>query len=549
VTKASQISDFSPQPLPLHELLSRLLQSEPIAQQHPYPCLGTLQSLNQILVKHPLWDLINASLRGIGQIAFANNPISGLLILLAVGLQSVWVATSLVVGVTAATLTANWLNLNRSSIRNGIYGFNGALVGAALGTFSTWENGSIHGLWLGAIALGAALTTVLMQHLGLWIATRWKLPAMGIPFHIVAYLFLGIALYVPQPFFQLGSPPAFPNPADTLDGTRLLAALITGLGQIFFSGGFLSALLIVLALALCSPMGALIGVLGGGIGVLTGLLLGIDLNLLYAGLWGYNSALTAIAIGGIFYAPNLRSVFVASAGAFVTAICGWLLTLVMTPLELPILAIPFHLGTYACFLVLQRSLSSLVPVAPYAIASPEEHRWRYLTAKQIISTFRQQLHNAMQGQPHRVLFEQASAAIKGDMRYLFDAIDSDRNGKLSLTELSRHFEQTGHPLKPDELELAFSSLDADRSGEVDFEEFGELLLRHRRLLAQLPEFYTYFMPIDANDDGVLEPQEMNVVLASVDEPPLTKDEIRFLHQRIGGKPFTWERFLELLLVI
>ena len=548
MAEASSLKE-SPSPLPLHELLSQLLRSEPVAKQHPWPCMGTLQGLNRTLERQPLLDFTNTCLRGVGQIAFANNPFSGLLIVLAVGLQSDWVALTLLVGIAAATLTAYWLKLDRPSIRNGIFGFNGALVGLALGTFGSWGNGSGSGAWLLAIALGAALTTVLMQKLGLWMASHWKIPAMGIPFHIVAYGFLAISLYVPQPVFQLGSPPPFSNPAETLEGARLLSALITGLGQIFFSGGLVSAVLVVLALALCSPTGALVGVLGGAIGLITGLALGTDLNVLYAGLWSYNSALTAIAIGGIFYAPNRRSVAIASLGAFVTALAGWLLGLGLGPLGLPILAVPFHVGTYACFLGLRRSLSSLVPVAPYAIASPEEHRWRYLTARQVISTFRQQLRDAMAGRHHQVLFDQAPREIRGDLRYIFDAIDRDRSGRISLAELSQHFAQTGHPLKPDELNLVFSSIDADHSGEIEFAEFGELLLRHRRLISRLQEFYTYFVPVDADGNGVLAPREMNVVLSSVDEPPLTPDEISFLSQRIGGKDFTWERFLELVLVI
>ncbi|WP_424103207.1 hypothetical protein [Moorena producens] len=42
---------------------------------------------------------------------------------------------------------------------------------------------------------------------------------------------------------------------------------------------------------------------------------------------------------------------------------------------------------------------------------------------------------------------------------------------------------------------------------------------------------------------------MNVVLASVDQPPLSEDEVTFLQQRIGGKELHWEGFIELLLVI
>ncbi|NEO09087.1 MULTISPECIES: urea transporter [unclassified Moorena] len=549
MSQTSEISQDKPQPLPLHELLSRLLKSEKTSHRHPLPIMGTLQDLNQAWERRPLLDFINASLRGIGQVGFANNPITGLLITLAVFIQSPWVALMLVVGVVVATWTAYLMGLDRPSIRNGIFGLNGALVGLALGTFGTWGNGTGNLLWVLAVIICAALSTVLMQYIGLWMAVYLGLPSMGVPFHIVTYSFLVIALYVPQPFFELGAPPPFPNPAESLDGVSVLSGLITGIGQIFFSGSLVSALLIIIALALCSPMGALVAVLGSVIGLVTGIVLGVNLNVLYAGLWGYNSALTAIAIGGIFYTPNRRSLLFASGGAFGAALIGWLLTLVMTPLKLPILAMSFHLGTYACFVILQRSLSSLVPVAPYSIASPEEHRFRYLTAKEVISAFRRQLQGAMVGQHHKVLFDKAPQELKGDLRYIFDAIDRDQSGSLSLTELSYHFQQAGHSISDDELNFVFSSMDVDNSGEIDFEEFGELLLRHRRLMSRLNEFATYFIPIDKNKNGVVELDEMNVVLASVDQPPLSEDEVTFLQQRIGGKELNWEGFIELLLVI
>ncbi|NER02257.1 MAG: urea transporter, partial [Okeania sp. SIO3C4] len=180
---------------------------------------------------------------------------------------------------------------------------------------------------------------------------------------------------------------------------------------------------------------------------------------------------------------------------------------------------------------------------------PEEHRFRYLTAREAISAFRSQLHSAMQGQHHKVFFDRAPLELKNDLRYIFDAIDRDRSGSLSLQELSYHLQQAGHPMSDEELNFLFSSMDADSSGEIDFSEFGELLLRHRRLMSRLDEFATYFIPIDKNGNGVLEVEEMNVVLASVDEPPLSKDEVTFLQRRAGGKDLTWEIFLELLLVI
>lgn len=549
MSNASESSQNNSESLPLHELLSRLLKSEKTSHRHPLAIMGTLQDINEVLEKRPLLDFINASLRGVGQVGFANSPISGLLITLAIFIQSPWTAFMLVVGVVVSTWTAYLMRLDRPSVRNGIFGLNGSLVGLALGTFGAWGNGSGNWIWVLAAVICAALSTVLMKYLGNWMAVNLELPSMAVPFHIVTYSFLAIALYVPQPFFEFGAPPPFPNPVESLDGVSILSALITGIGQIFFSDNLVSALLIIIALALCSPMGALVGSLGSAIGLFVAILVGVDLNMVYAGLLGYNSALTAISIGGIFYAPNRKSIMFACAGAFGAAVVEWLLNLAIAPLGLPILAVSFHLGTYACFLILRRSISSLVPVAPYSIASPEEHRFRYITAKEVISAFRRQLQGAMEGQHHKVFFDRAPQEVKGDLRYIFDAIDRDRSGSLSLTELRHHLQQAGHPMKEEEFNFLFSSMDVDNSGEIDFEEFGELLLRHRRLMSRLDEFATYFIPIDRDGNGVLEVEEMNVVLASVDEPPLSEDEVSFLQRRIGDKDLTWEKFLELLLVI
>jgi hypothetical protein len=43
-------------------------------------------------------------------------------------------------------------------------------------------------------------------------------------------------------------------------------------------------------------------------------------------------------------------------------------------------------------------------------------------------------------------------------------------------------------------------------------------------------------------------KEMNTALASLREPPLSKDEIKFLQKQTGGQPLTWNRFIEVLLL-
>ena len=144
--------------------------------------------------------------------------------------------------------------------------------------------------------------------------------------------------------------------------------------------------------------------------------------------------------------------------------------------------------TIACLLVLQRSLPSLVPVALYTVTSPEEHRQRFVVARDIITNFRRQLEAAMTGKRHNFLFNKASDSIKGDLRYAFDAIDTSRNDTLSTQELAVHLRQAGKVSSEGELAYLFTCMDVDGSGEIDFEEFGELMLRHRRLMSRYAEF-------------------------------------------------------------
>ncbi len=509
------------------------------------PALGTMQSLNQALIKRPTLDFVNAILRGIGQVIFVNNPVSGLLILLALLFQSPWVGGMGLLGGIASTLTAMWLKLDREAIRNGIFGYNGILVGAALATFGA-INASNFLAWAIAIIVLSALTTWLLKTLGLWIVTTLKCPALTVPFNLVTIGFLAIApLLFPALFARSVASPAVTAP---LDPVPLAESLLTGFGQVFLVDDLIAALLIFVAIAICTPLGALVGLLGSILGVLAGFIMGVSPTALYTGLWGYNAVLTAIAIGGIFYAPNLRSVLIGLACAFISGLVGGVLSLLFSPLGLPSLTLAFCLVTIVAFTILRRSLPSQVPVDLSAITSPEEHLQRFHLAKDIISNFRRQLEIAMLGEQRRFLFESAPASVRGDLRYLFDAIDTNHSNTLSTQELTHHLHQSGQVWSDEELNYLFKSLDVDGSGEIDFEEFGEIILRQRRFMSNFHEFITYFLPIDANGDKAIGVDEMNVALNSVGESSLTSNEIEFLRYRTGTHTMTWNQFIEVLLV-
>lgn len=547
----SSIPPATPEPLPLTELIAKLLLFKP-NQTKLFPWLlpgsGTLQSLNQRLENQPLFNFLNYNLRGIGQVIFVNNPLSGLLILLALFIQSPWMGVMSVVGLVASTLTAILLNLNRESLGNGIFGYNGILVGAALATFGASGNGNWNPFWILATIIFSALTTLLINSVGVWFASKLKFPPLTLPFIAATLLFLAIAVWVPQPLYSLGNTPN-PSPAlEPINWLRVAISLPIGFGQVFLMDKFVAGVLVLTAVAWCTPIGAAVGLLGGVLGTLAALLTGVSPEAIYAGLCSYNAVLTAIAISGVFFAPNLRSLLVGIFLAFFSTLVGGVLSNLFTLLKLPILTLPFCLVTIAGFLFVRHTLPSLVPVALHAIASPEEHRQRYLVARDIITTFRRQMQAAMAGTPNLYLFDSASTSTKGDLEYLFNAIDTDFSNTLSVKELSEHLRQVKRSISPEELDYLFSCLDIDRSGEVDLAEFSELLLRQQRLMSNYQEFITYFLPIDTNQDDTISIDEMNLALGSVGELPLNVKEVNFLHRRMDGRSMTWNRFIEVLLV-
>src|SRR5262245_61666464 len=109
---------------------------------------------------NPAIEAVGSLLRGVGQVMFQNNPITGLLFLVGIFINSYEYGLSALLGLVVATLAAYLLGADRTLIRNGLFGFNGVLTGIALSVFLQWD-------WHVAvyIILGAIVSTIVMTGL------------------------------------------------------------------------------------------------------------------------------------------------------------------------------------------------------------------------------------------------------------------------------------------------------------------------------------------------------------------------------------------------
>ena len=299
-------------------------------------------------------------LRGTAQVMFQPSAIGGVLMLAGIFWGAIEgghaeVALGAVVGLVVATLTGYILALPQEEGEEGLWGFNGVLVGAAMMTFL----GSTPLSWV-ALVLASAMSTWVREGLNR-VGARHKVNSFTFPFVLCTWLFLAaarvlagldeVSLAHPMlPSVHLYDTPATP-PDSVLEGVRWV---LRGVGQIMLQDSWVAGFLFVVGLLFSSPWAALWALVGSAVGTYGALLYGASEVAVSSGLYGFSPALTAIALGAVFYRPSWRSALWALLGAVATLFAQAALNVFLEPLGLPALTAPFCLTTWLFLLPLIR---------------------------------------------------------------------------------------------------------------------------------------------------------------------------------------------------
>lgn len=157
------------------------------------------------------------------------------------------------------------------------------------------------------------------------------------------------------------------------NGSSVIEAVFRGIAQVYFMPDTACGVIMLVGMAVCSPISAFFALLGSIVSTLTALGLGASAASVYAGLWGYSAVLSCIAVGGMFFVANSFTLFVyvIFAGVF-SAIFHGALASVLSPFGLPALTFPFNLVAWIWCLA-GNSMSGLFPVEITAITIPEDH--------------------------------------------------------------------------------------------------------------------------------------------------------------------------------
>ena len=160
--------------------------------------------------------------RGVGQVMFQNNAVSGLLMLVGIACNSWLLALFALSGNFVGTLTAFFSGYSKEDIEDGLYGFNGTLVGIAVGIFM--ETGIASLLLLVA---GSVLSTWIARVFGY----QKLLPGFTAPFILTVWLLLALCRW----WFPSLLLPSVMSEETTPD---LFQAFSLNIGQVMFHGAF-----------------------------------------------------------------------------------------------------------------------------------------------------------------------------------------------------------------------------------------------------------------------------------------------------------------------
>lgn len=262
--------------------------------------------------------------RGIGQVMFQNNALSGLLMLIGIFLNSWQMGILALSGNIISTLTAHFSGYGRDDIKNGLYGFNGTLVGIAVGVFME-------------LSLGSLLLMVVAACISTWIARllnlQRSLPGFTAPFILSVWMLLGFCSWI-MPDILLVSDTV----TDATQGINYFQTFSFGIGQVMFQGNIWTGLLFLIGILINSRTAAFYTVIGALFSIPLAILLGIDAETLNMGLMGYNGVLCAIALGD----RTLKSLVWDSCSVLLST----LLQIIGMNLEITTLTAPFVVSVW-----------------------------------------------------------------------------------------------------------------------------------------------------------------------------------------------------------
>ena len=261
-----------------------------------------------------LSDLFTGIRNSYSQVFFSDNPVFGVLLIIISFLVPVSGLSGLL-GVICSLIIVRLLSLDPQEISKGIYGYNVLLATLPLGMF--FEPGIVLWLVVALTSLLVVLVTVAVR--GFFI--KYGLPFLSLPFMIGLWMVIlatrqftsletsEYGAYTLNQLYQVGGF-GWLKLHNWFDQLPLAAAWRTyflSVGAIYFQYSVLAGVMIAAGILIYSRIAFMLSILGFFTAYLFYNLIGLEISSLDYLYIGFNYVLTAIAIGGFYLVPSVRS--------------------------------------------------------------------------------------------------------------------------------------------------------------------------------------------------------------------------------------------------
>lgn len=267
---------------------------------------------------------ITIVLKGISQVMLQSNALTGLLFLSAIFWNSWMQGIAALVGTISGTLISYAFKAEKENVNNGLYGFNGCLVGIAMVVFLGFNMGT-----MAMVIVGASISSLVMHQM---IKSGWR--PLTFPFVVVTWVILLVMAALGQ--FTVSTP----GGSGDLD---IFSAVTMGLGHVFFQDDAISGTIFFLGLWLCSLRLAVHAALGSLLGFSVAVVAGLPMHWAEIGIYGFNAVLCAIAFSG---SGTKAWYFI-----LISALLSIVITEIFLRLQLIPLTAPFAFSTWATHLL------------------------------------------------------------------------------------------------------------------------------------------------------------------------------------------------------
>ncbi|MCD8339968.1 MAG: urea transporter [Burkholderiales bacterium] len=315
-----------------------------------------------------VWLVIKGYLQGFAQVFFQESPWTGIAFLFGIFWSAYAndrpsVAWGIVVSVAFASIAGL---IVREPIEEGIaglWGFNGALVGAAFTTFF----GDDPRMWF-AMCFCAMFSTWVRTGLNN-IMKPWKINSLTFPFVLTTWFFMLAARYLTgigledstlaNPAFAPAALDATYSYADFSNFGDFVIAWLKGVSQVYFCDDWVTGIAFLVGLLICTPWACFWAAFAALTTLLFGWWYGMSTYDLTQGLYGYSAVLTGIAVGTVFYKMNFRVFLWTFVAVVATLVVQAALDNLVAPYGMAALTGPFCFATWL-FLLPQYKLDSQV---------------------------------------------------------------------------------------------------------------------------------------------------------------------------------------------